>query len=72
MPRAAVIAAVRENPFTSAISSAANSMHLLSDLMYGTRERTRLTYALAMSLAFLGYSLNVAGAHAMQVCPLPL
>jgi hypothetical protein len=66
--RAIAIAAVQENPFSFAFSSAKNCLSFLADFMYGTPQRVCLTYLFAIGLAALGYLLQTADANALAVC----
>lgn len=65
MPRAIAIAAIQEQSFRPAWESAKNLFVLMGDLMYGTDDRVKITYTLALALAVLGYALNLNGAGAL-------
>lgn len=71
MSKAVAAVAIQENPFRAAALSAANFSVLVIDFMYGTPERSRLTYMFAIGLGILGFALG-AGENiaALQACPI--
>ena len=66
MSRARVIS-VHDQSFRPAFDSAKNLGEKLIDLMYGTEERVKLTYAMALALLILGISMQPALAP-LAVC----
>ncbi len=62
--------AIRDESFKPAYDSARNFFASLVDLLYGTEERVKLTYAFAMALLVLGISLMPSDASSMGVCAL--
>ena len=71
MPQAKAIAlaVTQPNPLREALESGYNCLYLIGDLMYGTPERTRLTYIFAAALFLLGLSMDASAANTAQVCP---
>lgn len=61
MTKAIAIAAVRESSLVQAVNSAKNLFAKLIDLMYGSNDRVRITYSLALALLLLGYSMQTGG-----------
>lgn len=68
MQKIVALAAVKQDAFGLAWESAKNSCRFFVDLMYGTPERTRITYAFACALLVLGYSLSLNSANILPVC----
>ncbi|MFW0776784.1 MAG: hypothetical protein ACN2B6_03590 [Rickettsiales bacterium] len=66
MPRTKAIA-IHDHAFKPAFDSAKNLGEKLIDLMYGTEERVKLTYAMALALLILGISMQPALAP-LAVC----
>ena len=56
------------SPFSLAVESARNTGLFLADLMYGSPERLRLTYAFCFGLVLLGYSLDASQLANAPVC----
>lgn len=69
MSEAIAIATIQTNPFKAAISSAKSCFALFVHFMYGSEDRVRITYAFALALLVLGYSMT-AGAPSLSACAL--
>lgn len=71
MSKVIAAVAIQENPFKAAVESAANFFHLVIDFMYGTPERTRITYMFAIGLGILGVAMSTGETvAALQACPI--
>jgi hypothetical protein len=58
MNKAVAIAVTQNNPFKVALESAKNCGLWLTNFMYGTPDRVRITYAFAFALLALAYSIT--------------
>lgn len=67
--RAKAIAIPYKQSFVPAFESARNFMMFVADKMYGTPERVRITYAIAVLLTLLAMILSSSDVRALQVCP---
>ncbi len=53
-----------ENPFKALVESARNLGVLVFDFMYGTPERSKMTYAFAISLSLMGFAIESSQTYA--------
>lgn len=53
-----------QNPFKALVESARNLGVLVFDFMYGTPERSKMTYAFAISLSLMGFAIESSQTYA--------
>jgi len=59
---------IRDESLLPAMKSAQNIYYRAIDFMYGSEERTKLTYAFALGLLILGVFIGPSSPEAMGVC----
>lgn len=63
MPKAKAIAIVYDQSFKPAFDSAANALRAISDFMYGTEARAKMTSLFACAMLIVGTIMNIYGNH---------